>query len=86
MNSSSEVLIFNHLRLAIRTGLFILPLMFIFGCIAGWSLAAWPHTHVGALLGCGIAVCFAIWVIVTYYRTRGLMAFPKPIDGNHTAG
>jgi hypothetical protein len=54
--------------------------MFFFGCIGGWSLAAWSRSPIGALLGFAISAAFGAWVTITYYRTRGLMARPKPYD------
>lgn len=74
---SDAVLVLNHLRLAFRMAVILLPVMFLFGAFAGWFLAQWSQTPLGAAIGAGIVSLFGAWVTITYYRTRGLCTYVR---------
>ncbi len=85
MTENNERLIVNHLRLAVRTAVVLLPVQFFYGVCAGLLLCQWHRTPWGAAGGAIILVITSIWTTVVYYRTRGLAARPEATPGiDHT--
>jgi hypothetical protein len=66
-------LILNHLRAAIRNGVILLSAQFLLGGMAGFGLAHFGRTSVGAIVGSLIPTIAGIWVIRQFISTRGLM-------------
>ncbi len=90
MEGTELNLVLNHLRLAIRMGIILLPTSFIIGVIVGWALSKWELTHVGSVLGASIGGLAMAWLTWAYYQTRGLMHYSgfgkwKPDDPGETS-
>ena len=65
----------NHLRLAVRNAVILLPTVFLLGMAAGWAISQWNLTILGAITGWLIPTAACTWLTRAYYKTRGLMHY-----------
>ena len=70
---SSDDIAAMKLRLAVKSGLILMGLMFAFGVFAGWSLAQWSRSSFGALAGLALMLGAGAWACSQYYSKQGLM-------------
>lgn len=66
--------VLNHLRLAVRNAVILLPTVFVFGVIAGWGASMWRESWLSAVAGVAIGTAAAAWTTWVYYATRGLLS------------
>jgi hypothetical protein len=65
--------VLNHLRLAIRNGVILIPTAFVHGLVVAWGISKWPETRLGASFVVALGTVLVVWLTWAYYRTRGLM-------------
>lgn len=61
-------------RFVVRSALTWFVAVFLFGGFAGWSVAQWSVTRIGAVLGLALASLAAVGVGLMFNYTNGTMA------------
>lgn len=66
-----------HLQRALLSARVLLPMCFMLGFVGGTSIRLWPSNKVSALLALSFPLAVAIWLMLVYHRTDGIMHDPS---------